>query len=104
MRKDELRSVGVDRVDIPKLKGNQNVRGDDGRWKDESLAGQPGYNVETDEHRSPWLKEWDRLGRWMELISTQSPNPELEERDHRSAYIDTLAVNAVIHAQVLKRP
>jgi hypothetical protein len=34
-----------------KLKGNQNVREDGGRFAKETLAGQPGHNVETDKRR-----------------------------------------------------
>lgn len=60
---------------------------------DEEADAQPETTVtETVVDRSVWMKEWIRLG---ELMEGYSP--------YRSEMIDFFTVDALIHAQVLKR-
>lgn len=100
---DQLRSTGVDPVDLPKLKGNQNVRDTvKGTFAKETERNDPERVVETDDRRTPWKKEWDRLGEEMEHAATTT---ERGRYDCPICYeIDALTVSAIIHAQVLKRP
>lgn len=61
---------------------------------DEEADAQPETTVtETVVDRSVWMKEWIRLG---EMIEGYSP--------YRAEMINLYTVNAVIHAQMLKRP
>lgn len=61
--------------------------------EEEALANPDTTERETVVDRSPWMKEWIRLG---ELMEGYSP--------YRAEMINLYTVNAVIHAQMLKRP
>lgn len=58
---------------------------------DDAALDHPGLTIEDDKFMrySPWMKEWIRLGSMLE--------------NSGDALNDSLAVAAVIHAQVLKR-
>jgi hypothetical protein len=66
-----------------------------GQFTEKELAGDESTNVETVEKLSPWLKEWVRIGKGIERYSAQPFNAAIQ--------MDLLAVQAVIHIQVLKR-
>ncbi len=88
-----------DEARIPERKIVRDTDGpEDGQFAKNENAGKPGFNVETVTDRSPWMKEWIRLGE------------EIEEKEGRdeNCYVkanvaDTFTIAAVIHAQMLKR-
>lgn len=68
-----------------------------GRYEKQENKGPEDYET-TEEHLSPWMKEWRRLGTELEAVSKSAKNiGEMQG-------IDTLAVLAVLHTRILKRP
>lgn len=67
--------------------------GTDGKFVPASTPDDQSVHIKPDE-RSPWKKHWDEIGECIEQAANSGAN---------SPYFDTLTVNAVIHAQVLKR-
>lgn len=70
-----------------------------GQYESPKNKGPEDYTT-TEEHLSPWQKEWRRIGERAEQL-LQHESLMGESRDQA---LDTLAVQAVIHIQMLKRP
>ena len=72
----------------------QHVTKDEDTHQYRPKGSDPDETYETPEkHNSPWLKEWIRLGEMMEGYAP-----------YRAEMINFYTVDAVIHAQMLKRP
>lgn len=87
--------IGDEELDaMPESTRVQHVTKDEDTHQYMPKGSDPDKTYESNEiHRTPWMHEWIRLG---EMIEGYAPV--------RSDMVDKLTINAVIHAQMLKRP